>query len=590
MLKLQACGAALASLLLALGACAADAAWVARSDENTKLLLQLDARYDPDTASQQGEEAYDEAIVDLSHDHFAEKRSALQTLIQTYQRRLVAERDPHVKQDLQILIDAARQEMRADELNHKYFLPFTDVAGLVYNSALGALDPRLSAERQKRFLVRLQKYAGISKGYRPITELARERTEERLNSDLGHTLLGPFRGSVEQSIANSPTFLAGIKNLLQHSSLSGWEPAYAALERELGEYQRWIESDLIRHTRVDARLPPEVYANNLKVDGVDLAPEELMSRALTAFAEIRNQLQIAATLVAQERHLPDADYRAVIRALKREQIPADQVLPLYEERLGQIEDLIRANHIISLPDRKVTIRLASAAENAAVPAPHMNQPQLIGNTGQYGEFVLATGLPPDSSGKQAQFDDFTHQAITWALTAHEARPGHELQYDSMVERGISQARAIYADNDANVEGWALYCEAEMQPFEPHDGQLFTLQMRAHRAARAFLDPMLNLGLISGDQVKRFLADEVGLSEAFATSELQRYQFRDPGQATSYFYGYQQLMATRQAAQLALGPKFDRQKFNDFVIGEGFLSPSLMRAAVMDEFVPSLKGS
>ena len=36
----------------------------------------------------------------------------------------------------------------------------------------------------------------------------------------------------------------------------------------------------------------------------------------------------------------------------------------------------------------------------------------------------------------------------------------------------------------------------------------------------------------------------------ATQEMQRYTFRAPGQATSYFYGYQRIMETRQAAQLA----------------------------------------
>ncbi len=590
MFKLQRYGALLGTLFIAAGAYAADAAWVARSDENTRLLLDLDARYDPETASQQGEEAYDAAILDLSRDRFAQKQAELRALIQRFQQRLARERNLQVQQDLHILLHSAQQELRTDALDRKYFLPFTDVAELIYNSAQNALDPRLSAARQRQFLVRLQEYAGISKGYRPISELARERTLERLKSDPDHKLQGPFRGRIEQSIENTPTFIAGIRELLEHSALSGWEPAYTALERQLREYRQWLQSDLLKEARADARLPPEVYANKLKVNGVDLTPEELMSRALTAFAEIRNQMQIAATLVAQERHLPDADYHAVIHALKAEQIPADQVLPLYEQRLAQIEDLIRANHIITLPERKASIRLASAAENAATPAPHMDPPQLIGNTGQYGEFVIATGLPPDASGNQAAFDDFTHQAITWALTAHEARPGHELQYDRMVERGVSEARAIYADNNANVEGWALYCEAEMQPFEPPDGQLFTLQMRAHRAARAFLDPMLNLGMISADQVKRFLVDEVGDSEAFATSEVQRYQFRDPGQATSYFYGYQQLMAIRQAAQLALGEKFDRQKFNDFVVDQGFLSPSLMRTAVMDEFVPSFNGN
>jgi uncharacterized protein (DUF885 family) len=143
---------------------------------------------------------------------------------------------------------------------------------------------------------------------------------------------------------------------------------------------------------------------------------------------------------------------------------------------------------------------------------------------------------------------------------------------------------VFAFNSVNVEGWGLYSEAEMQPYEPLDGQLFTLQMRAHRAARAFLDPMVNLGQITPEGVKQFLMREVGYSDAFATSEMQRYTFRSPGQATSYFYGYQRLMETRQAAQLALGDKFDRMAFNDFVLAQGLLPPKLLRKAVMTEFV------
>jgi uncharacterized protein (DUF885 family) len=215
----------------------------------------------------------------------------------------------------------------------------------------------------------------------------------------------------------------------------------------------------------------------------------------------------------------------------------------------------------------------------------MDPPRLIGNTGEYGEFVLSTALPPDASGKSLSFDDFSHRAITWTLTAHEARPGHELQFTRMLEEGVSIARAVFAFNSVNVEGWGLYAEAEMQPYEPLEGQLFALAMRAHRAARAFLDPMVNLGQITPEDVVRFLMREVGYSEGFATSEMQRYTYRSPGQATSYFYGYQRLMETRQAAQLALGERFDRQAFNDFVLAQGLLPPKLLRQAVMTEFVP-----
>jgi len=70
----------------------------------------------------------------------------------------------------------------------------------------------------------------------------------------------------------------------------------------------------------------------------------------------------------------------------------------------------------------------------------------------------------------------------------------------------------------------------------------------------------------------------------ATQEVDRYTFRAPGQATSYFYGYTRLMELRAQTEIALGDRFDRQKFNDFVIGQGLLPPELLAKAVAEEFI------
>ena len=39
-------------------------------------------------------------------------------------------------------------------------------------------------------------------------------------------------------------------------------------------------------------------------------------------------------------------------------------------------------------------------------------------------------------------------------------------------------------------------------------------------------------------------------------------------------------------ELALGPKFDRMAFNDFVIGQGLLPPEQLAEAVRTQFVPA----
>ena len=574
----------IAPLLLAGPARTAELPWVTRSNENAKVLLQVLARYSPETASDLGIDGYDEAISDFTHDDFDAQNADLGAAISRFRERLADEKDAKVRQDLEILVAAANDSVSSNTLQHRYFFPFINVTRLVFSVTRQMLDPRVPPARQQSLLVRLDRYAGLARGYRPVTELAKERTLERIHAD--PKLLGPYRGEVEQVVGDSPTLLAGLKETLAKSRLKGWQSRFAALERQLTDYNAWIKSEIQPRARSDHRLPPDVYADNLHQYGVDVSPEDLIAKALTSFAEIRNQMNVTAGLIAKERGLTDPDYRAVIRKLKEQQIPASEVMALYHERLGEIETAIRAHRIVTLPTRAASIRLATTAENAQQPAPHMSPPRMIGNTGEYGEFVLTTAMPPDASGKSLTFDDFSHQAATWTLTAHEARPGHELQFAKMIEAGVSTARAVFAFNSVNVEGWGLYAEAEMQPYEPLDGQLFALQARAQRAARAFLDPMVNLGRISPDEVRSFLMDEVGLSDGMATQEMQRYVFRAPGQATSYFYGYQRLMETREAAELALRHDFDRLQFNDFVLSQGLLPPALLRKAVMEEFVPA----
>lgn len=559
-------------------------AWVATSNANAQLLLEVLAKYGPESATQLGVDGYDEKILDLSRDQFEPSRNDTLAVVAELERRMAVEPDARVKQDLEILITAAKDNLHSNTLNRDTYFPYIDVTGLVFGVSRGTLDPRVPKDKQKALLTRLEKYAGLAKGYRPLTELAKERTLERIRQK--PELLGPYKGQLEQDLNNARTLIAGLKDILGKSELKGWKKPYAALAKQLTAYNAWLAKEIMPRASQSHLLPPAIYADNLKQFGVDIPPAELVAKALTSFAEIRNEMQVIAGLIAKERGLPNPDYRAVIKALKQQQIPADKVLPLYEERLAKIEAAMRANRIATVPDRKSVIKLATEAETAQQPAPHMRPPRLIGNTGEYGVFVLPAGLPPDPSGKQLRYDDFSHQAATWTLTAHESRPGHEMQFANMIEAGVSTARAVFAFNSVNVEGWALYAEAEMKPYLPLDGQLISLQARLQRAARAFLDPMVNQDKIKPDEVTDFLMDEVGLSEAMATQETRRYTFNAPGQATSYFYGYQRLMETRQAAEVALRDKFDRLAFNDFVLAQGLVPPKLLRKAVMEEFVPA----
>jgi uncharacterized protein (DUF885 family) len=397
-------------------------------------------------------------------------------------------------------------------------------------------------------------------------------------------LTGPWTVEVEQDLANQPRYVAGIRDLLEKSGLDGWQQDLGLLEKQLEQHAAWVKAEIMPRARQSNRLPPEIYADNLRNFGVKADPQQLIDRALVGFVQTRDEMQALSRIIAAERKLPSSDYREVLKALKKDGIPNDQLLPTYRARLAAIEEIIRRENLITMPDRDAVIRLATEAESAASPAPHLSPPRLIGNTGEPAEFVLPLENPNAPPG--TKMDDFTYDAITWTLTAHEARPGHELQFAKMVENGVSIPRVIFAFNSANVEGWALYAESFVKRFLPVEGQLGTLQMRLMRAARAFLDPMVNLGMIEPAAVQSFLMNEVGLSEPMAKQEVDRYSFDMPGQATSYFYGYEKQLSLRGKVEMALGKRFDERAYHDFVIDQGLLPPELLEQAVMQQFVPA----
>lgn len=557
--------------------------WIEESNRNAAVLLDVIARFAPESAGQLGVEGYDEAVIDLGPNVYERSQAAMRTAVEELRRRRETATDAAVLQDLDILLQSAEDSITSQRLQHEFMLPYYNLPQTVFVGIKALLDPRIPKERQQAAVKRLQAYAGLVPGSEPIVELAKARMTERLDNK---ELLGPYRGEIEQDLADASRYVDGLEQLFAGSALSGYKPALATLRKQLTGYQKWVRKTVLPRARADHRLPPPLYADNLKQYGVDLAPEELIRRALLSFAEIRNEMQALAPLVAKQAGIEASDYRDVIRALKRQQVHGAEILPLYEGRLARIEELIRHNDVVTVPERKAVIRLATEAESALIPAPHMSPPRLIGNTGEYGEFVLPLNVPGKAGRGDLKTDDFTYDAAAWTLTVHEARPGHEMQFAAMIEKGVSTARGVFAFNSVNVEGWALYAEAEMKPLFPLDGQLIGLQHRLMRAARAFLDPMVNLGQITPEQVRTFLEREVVLSPGMAQQETDRYTFRAPGQATSYFVGYQSLMAVRQRAQVALGERFDRQRFHDFVLAQGLLPPRLLEKAVLDQFVPA----
>src|SRR5262249_16147445 len=214
------------------------------------------------------------------------------------QNRMTAEKDPNVKQDLDIMIQASTQFIDASDLEAKLLLSYIDVPQAVFFGVRGLLDDQNDAKRYPAAVVRLKRYAGLEAGYEPITKLAMDRTRERLANK---TLLGPIKAEIQKSLETNTNYVEGIGQLCQKFHVAGYEEPYAKLKEQLAAYEQFVKQEIVPRCREDFRQPPELYAMSLREFGIDMPVDELTARAKFSYVEIRNQMQALAPLVAKQK-------------------------------------------------------------------------------------------------------------------------------------------------------------------------------------------------------------------------------------------------------------------------------------------------
>src|SRR5260370_32460699 len=263
------------------------------------------------------------------------------------------------------------------------------VSQLVFAGLHALLDDQVPGEGRQTALVRLRKYAGLEPGFQPITDQAKARTVEW--SKAGQ--LGPAKVQVETNLARADFFINGIGQLFEKYKIEGYQEPYAKLKDQLSSYNAWVKQEILPKARTDFRLPPEQYAFSLEQYGIDIPPDQLTVMAHSAFAEYQQEMQAIAARISKERGWKSRDYRDVIRELKKDQIVDEAILPQYQQALKQIEDIIRRDKLLTLPERPARIVLASAAETAQQPAAHIDPPPLPNNTSQQATFGLPLNVP-----------------------------------------------------------------------------------------------------------------------------------------------------------------------------------------------------
>lgn len=171
--------------------------------------------------------------------------------------------------------------------------------------------------------------------------------------------------------------------------------------------------------------------------------------------------------------------------------------------------------------------------------------------------------------------------ITEALAFHEALPGHHMQFaiaNRLHELPAFRRATWY---NAYIEGWGLYAEQIAWEIGAYSGpwdDFGRLVQELKRACRLVVDTGIHAYRWSRDQAIDYLHENVPVSRAQATMEVDRYIVM-PAQATSYKVGMAELLRLRSQAQEVLGAQFDLRLFHDELLRHGALPLDILEHQV-----------
>ncbi|WOJ98543.1 DUF885 domain-containing protein [Congregibacter brevis] len=168
------------------------------------------------------------------------------------------------------------------------------------------------------------------------------------------------------------------------------------------------------------------------------------------------------------------------------------------------------------------------------------------------------------------------------LAYHEGIPGHHLQSAVQLElEGLPAFRA-YVDFTAYSEGWGLYAErlAWEMGFQPDAyDNLGRLQDELLRAVRLVVDTGIHAKRWTREEAIDYMLDTTSRTASEVVAEIERY-IVDPGQATAYMVGMQEILRLRSEVQAALGDAYDIRDFHDVVLNSGEIPLTVLRELVM----------
>ena len=98
--------------------------WTAQSNKIAYRVLESSAKFAPEFAGQTGVDGYDEEIFDLGPNLTERQIANAENNIKMLKKELAAPPDPRIAQDIEIMIQSARDTIESTRINYERVMPY----------------------------------------------------------------------------------------------------------------------------------------------------------------------------------------------------------------------------------------------------------------------------------------------------------------------------------------------------------------------------------------------------------------------------------------------------------------------------------
>ncbi len=451
-------------------------------------------------------------------------------------------------------------------------------------------------------------YSLMAREFAPVEQRLAAATRRM---ELIPALLKQTRGELVPSrvpVPHAATYSAqhkGLKSIIgemidpHKAKLSGaartrLDAAIATYNAACNEHQAWIDGTLVPAAKADFRAGAERFDKQLTFTlQSTLTRAEVRARAEAAMTKCRADMYAVARQALAGRAgapetpdnpSPEQQQKAIKAALElsaSERPPREKLVEVATAAVEQARTFVRDHDLITLPDGPVKVILMPEFQRGFSIA-YCDSPGPLDKN--LDTFYAVSPIPNEWTDEQTTsfLREYNSRGII-DLGVHEAMPGHYVQlfhsnsYPSVLRAVLSSG--------SFVEGWAVYAQEMMvaEGFQAGDPlyKLQQLKMLLRSISNAIIDQAIHVDGMTQEQMMKFLTEGTFQEEREAALKWRRAQL-SVTQLSTYFVGYSEHVATRDAAKQKAGAGFRLKAYHDKVLSYGSPPMRYARPLLFDE--------